>query len=117
MGEKENKLGGAGKKAIRGPNTSKAASYQKRKAGSHQEADSSTGLSLAHAPKAVGSLFRTARVSLRLSQEQLAALVSERPWQVSRAEIGAIERGRHLPGLVTLIGLSQALHLDPVEAL
>ena len=121
---REKRPSDAGQEAGRRYKTSAPGSPPKRAGRPHQKAARSEHLSEAHsepslalAPRAVGSLFRTARESLHLTQEQLAALVSERPWQVSRAEIGAIERGRHLPGLVTLIGLSQALHLDPIEAI
>src|SRR5881296_1940134 len=108
---KQNKRGGAGQGAGSRYKTSRFDSSPRQAAESGRGAKSPSEPSLDLAPRAVGSLFRTARESMRLTQEQLAALVSERPWQVSRAEIGAIERGRHLPGLVTLIGLSQALHL------
>ena len=57
----------------------------------------------------VGALFRAARRSQELSQEQLAALTRGRPGRVSRAMISAIERGVHLPGLEVLLTLAHAL--------
>jgi len=65
----------------------------------------------------VGALFRAARHSQELSQEQLAAVTRGRPGRVSRAMISAIERGVHLPGLEVLLTLAQALHVPPAEVL
>ena len=66
---------------------------------------------------AVGTIFRAARETQRLSQEQVAALTTDTPWQVSRTTISAIECGRCLPGLETLVSLARVLHIDPAEVL
>jgi tetratricopeptide (TPR) repeat protein len=63
----------------------------------------------------VGTLFKAAREAQRLSQYQVAALTRGRPGEVSRTLISAIERGRSLPGLETLVSLSRVLNIEPME--
>lgn len=67
--------------------------------------------------RTVGSFLRSARESQRLSQEQLAAMTGGSGWGVSRAAIGAVERGRSLPSLEALVTLSRVLHFEPTEVL
>lgn len=66
---------------------------------------------------AVGSIFRQAREAQRLSQQQVAEMTSGLPGKVSRTTISAIECGRSLPGLETLVSMSRVLHLDATEVL
>jgi len=67
--------------------------------------------------RAVGEMFRKARVAFNLTQEQVAELTSDRPYRLSRSAIGAIERGDHQPGLTALIGLTRVLQIDPLQVL
>lgn len=67
--------------------------------------------------RAVGFLVRKARESHGLTQEQLATMTLGKPWQVSRAAISAVERGRNLPNLAALVAFRRILHLDPLEIL
>ena len=65
--------------------------------------------------KAVGAFLRTARQGLGLTQDEVAAKTERVPWPVSRTTIGAIEQGKHAPNALTLLGLSHALRIDPME--
>ncbi len=68
-------------------------------------------------PETVGAIFRTARESQRLSQEQVAELTNGRSGQISRTAISDIERGKCLPGLEAFVSLSRALKIEPAEVL
>jgi len=46
------------------------------------------------AQQAIGSFLRATRTAQKLTQEQVAAMTKESPWQLSRAAISAIERGQ-----------------------
>lgn len=63
----------------------------------------------------MGLLFRAAREAQHLSQDQLAAMTGGPDAKLSRTMISSIERGRHSPGLETLVCLTRALHVDPAE--
>lgn len=66
---------------------------------------------------AVGAVFRSARETQKLSQEQVAALTAARAPEISRTAISSIERGTNLPGLEVLVSLSEVLYVDPAEIL
>ena len=68
-------------------------------------------------PRSVAAIFRSVREAQHLSQDQVAAMTADMPGRVSRATISAIECGRSLPGLETLVSLSRVLHIDPASAL
>ena len=45
----------------------------------------------------------------------MAGRTRESPWQLSRAAVSAIERGKNFPGLEAMLALSAVLHIDPKE--
>ena len=51
------------------------------------------------AQTAIGNFLRATRTAQKLTQEQVAAMTKESPWQLSRAAISAIERGQNFPGM------------------
>lgn len=57
---------------------------------------------------AFGNAVREKRLHKELSQEALASLAS-----VERSHMGKIERGEHLPNLVLILRLAQALEIRP----
>ena len=57
---------------------------------------------------AFGSAVRGRRLEQGLSQEELASLA-----HVERSHMGKIERGEHLPNLVMILRISQALGCKP----
>jgi transcriptional regulator with XRE-family HTH domain len=67
------------------------------------------------AQRAIGSFLRSTRTAQKLTQEQVAALTKDSPWQLSRAAISAIERGQNFPGLEAMLALSNVLFVDPQE--
>ena len=67
--------------------------------------------SISYDPKpaiAFGAVVRARRLELGISQEALSALAS-----VERSHMGKIERGEHLPNLVLILRLAQALGIKP----
>jgi transcriptional regulator with XRE-family HTH domain len=58
--------------------------------------------------RALGERVRAQRLSLGLSQEQLAELAG-----LNRNYVGGIEQGRRSVGTVNLVRLAVALKLDP----
>ena len=70
---------------------------------------------LESAQASVGSFLRSTRVSLRMTQAQVAEKTRESPWRLSRAAVSAIERGQNFPGLEAMLALSNVLHIDPKE--
>ncbi len=67
------------------------------------------------AQQAIGSFLRATRTGQRLTQEQVAAMTKDSPWQLSRAAISAIERGQNFPGMEAMLALSNVLYVDPRE--
>lgn len=67
------------------------------------------------AQQAIGSFLRATRTAQRLTQEQVAAMTKDSPWQLSRAAISAIERGQNFPGMEAMLALSNVLYVDPRE--
>ncbi|MDH3626843.1 MAG: helix-turn-helix domain-containing protein [Acidobacteriota bacterium] len=67
------------------------------------------------AQEAVGAFLRSARQSQKLTQEQVAAMTKDGPWQLSRAAISAIERGQNFPGMEAMLALSNVLFVDPKQ--
>ncbi len=63
----------------------------------------------------VGSYFRTVRVLQGLSLGDVAAMSLDHAQSISKSMLSGIERGRHLPGLETLVTLCSILHVDPSE--
>jgi len=63
----------------------------------------------------VGAFLRSTRQSQRLTQADVANRTRESPWQLSRAAVSAIERGKNFPGLEAMLALSTVLHIDPKE--
>lgn len=59
---------------------------------------------------AFGSIVREKRISIHLSQEDLAYSA-----QVERSHMGKIERGLHMPNLALILKLSKALSVTPGE--
>lgn len=59
---------------------------------------------------AFGSAVREARLNAGVSQEDLAAAAG-----IERSHVGKIERGEHLPTIVALFKLSQALGCGAFE--
>ena len=59
-----------------------------------------------------GRNVRRARQRAGLSQETLAILA-----QISQGEISVIEGGRREPGVLSLVALARALHVDPCDLL
>jgi transcriptional regulator with XRE-family HTH domain len=57
---------------------------------------------------AFGKVVRARRLELGISQEALSSLAS-----VERSHMGKIERGEHLPNLVLILRLAQALEIRP----
>ncbi len=66
--------------------------------------------------KAIGAIFRSARETQGLSQDQVAALATGPFGAVSRTTVSSIERGR-MPNVEALVSLSSALNVDPTEVL
>ena len=69
--------------------------------------------SMSYDPKpaiAFGAVVRARRLEIGLSQEALSSLAS-----VERSHMGKIERGEHLPNLVLILRLAQALKIRPGE--
>jgi len=64
---------------------------------------------------AIGTLLRSRRDALGLTQVQLAASTEALGWPVSRAMISALETGKHSPSAVTILALSTVLRVDPME--
>src|SRR5437773_10537638 len=92
-------------------NRSNGAAEERDEAASPRRAPSAAnGSSEQSAQRALGSLFKAARETLRLTQDQVAALTAERTWRISRSAIGSIERGDHELGLLSLIALARVLH-------
>ena len=58
--------------------------------------------------RAFGAAVRTRRLEVGLSQEALALAA-----QVERSHMGKIERGEHIPNLVMIFRLAQALGVTP----
>ncbi|MCP3979282.1 MAG: helix-turn-helix transcriptional regulator [bacterium] len=67
------------------------------------------------AQQAIGSFLRATREAQQLTQEQVADLTKDSPWQISRAAVSAIERGQNFPGLEAMLALSNVLYIDPKE--
>ena len=67
------------------------------------------------AQRAIGSFLRATRTAQKLTQEQVAAMTKDSPWQLSRAAISAIERGQNFPGMEAMLALSTVLFVDPKE--
>ena len=67
------------------------------------------------AQQAIGSFLRATRTAQKLTQEQVAAMTKDSPWQLSRAAISAIERGQNFPGMEAMLALSNVLFVDPKE--
>lgn len=65
--------------------------------------------------QAIGSYLRSMRESLGLTQEQVAASTEGRPWTLSRATIGSIEKGQTSPQMVSIVAITEVLHIDPME--
>jgi transcriptional regulator with XRE-family HTH domain len=63
----------------------------------------------------VGAFLRSTRQSQRLTQAEVAGRTRDSPWQLSRAAVSAIERGKNFPGLEAMLALSSVLHIDPKE--
>lgn len=63
----------------------------------------------------MGNFLRSARVSQRMTQAQVAEKTRDSPWRLSRAAVSAIERGQNFPGLEAMLALSNVLHIDPKE--
>jgi transcriptional regulator with XRE-family HTH domain len=64
----------------------------------------------------VGSFLRATRKARRWTQAEVAARARETtPWQLSRAAVSAIERGKNFPGLEAMLALSSVLQIDPKE--
>jgi len=59
---------------------------------------------------AFGAVVRTRRLEMGISQEALSSMAS-----VERSHMGKIERGEHLPNLVLILRLAQALEIRPGE--
>jgi transcriptional regulator with XRE-family HTH domain len=57
---------------------------------------------------AFGSVVRERRLERGLAQEELANLA-----QVERSHLGKIERGEHLPNLILILRIAQALNCKP----
>lgn len=57
---------------------------------------------------AFGTAVRRRRLELGMSQEALAATAA-----VERSHMGKIERGEHMPNLVLILRLAQALNVSP----
>ncbi|MDH6240854.1 transcriptional regulator with XRE-family HTH domain [Polynucleobacter sphagniphilus] len=57
---------------------------------------------------AFGKVVRARRLEMDISQEALSSLAS-----VERSHMGKIERGEHLPNLVLILRLAQALEIKP----
>jgi len=57
---------------------------------------------------AFGSVVRERRLERGLAQEELASLA-----QVERSHMGKIERGEHLPNLILILRVAQALNCKP----
>ncbi len=57
------------------------------------------------------------RESLGLTQEQMAASTRSRPWPISRTTIGSIEKGQTSPHMVSIVAMTEALRIDPMEVL
>lgn len=57
---------------------------------------------------AFGAVVRARRLEMDISQEALSSLAS-----VERSHMGKIERGEHLPNLVLILRLAQALEIKP----
>jgi transcriptional regulator with XRE-family HTH domain len=57
---------------------------------------------------AFGAVVRKQRLSLGISQEQLA-----NDAQVERSHMGKIERGEHMPNLVLILRIAKALQIKP----
>jgi transcriptional regulator with XRE-family HTH domain len=67
--------------------------------------------SISYDPKpaiAFGAVVRARRLELGISQEALSSMAS-----VERSHMGKIERGEHLPNLVLILRLAQALEIRP----
>ncbi len=67
------------------------------------------------AQRAIGNFLRATRTAQRLTQEQVAEMTKDSPWQLSRAAISAIERGQNFPGMEAMLALSNVLYVDPRE--
>ena len=67
------------------------------------------------AQQAIGSFLRATRTAQKLTQEQVAEMTKDSPWQLSRAAISAIERGQNFPGMEAMLALSNVLYVDPRE--
>jgi transcriptional regulator with XRE-family HTH domain len=69
--------------------------------------------SISYDPKpaiAFGAVVRARRHEMGISQETLSSMAS-----VERSHMGKIERGEHLPNLVLILRLAQALEIRPGE--
>ncbi|MBU3629301.1 helix-turn-helix domain-containing protein [Polynucleobacter sp. AP-Reno-20A-A9] len=67
--------------------------------------------SISYEPKpaiAFGAVVRARRLEMGISQEGLSSMAS-----VERSHMGKIERGEHLPNLVLILRLVQALEIRP----
>lgn len=60
--------------------------------------------------RAFGSVVRTIRLDLKISQEELSNLA-----EVERSHMGKIERGEHMPNFVLILRLAKALQVRPGE--
>ncbi|HXV74836.1 MAG TPA: helix-turn-helix domain-containing protein [Candidatus Polarisedimenticolaceae bacterium] len=65
----------------------------------------------------MGNFVRSVREAQNLSQDEVAEITQGQPWALSRSAISGIERGRSLPSVEALVGLSRALHFDPNEVI
>ena len=70
---------------------------------------------LAVALSSIGVFLKSMRECLGMTQDQLAVKTESVGWPVSRATISAIEKGKHSPTAVTVMTLTTALHVDPME--
>ena len=60
--------------------------------------------------RAFGTVVRTIRLDLKISQEELSNLA-----EVERSHMGKIERGEHMPNFVLILRLAKALQVRPGE--